>query len=137
MEEKNRQAVVDPDEVVSIIDENEERFAFRHGRSTIWYRRLGPEGHRIIAELSEGGDGKFDNQAFQRTVFERCMLGWENVVHPVTGEQIPFSVEMAIRLPDAIKTIFIDEKITGGRIPRESLLFYSELKNLSGTASLK
>ncbi|MBM4401540.1 MAG: hypothetical protein FJ045_06285, partial [Crenarchaeota archaeon] len=98
-----------PSEAI-FIEDKDERFAFKVGESTIWYRRLGAEGLRLIREVTTSPAGKMDSEAFQRLVFERCILGWENVYSGKPPyKELSFSVETAMKMPESVRTALIAE----------------------------
>ena len=136
MSEKGNSGIENAQEYLMPIFE-EERFPIHFGKSTVWYRRISAEGMKIILEVSQMENGEFDENAFIQSCVEQCMVDWENVKHPVTGEDIPFSVEIALKFPRSFLLDFTNNKIMGGRIPDDLLRGQLELKNLRGTASLK
>ena len=136
MSEKGNSGIENAQEYLMPILE-EERFPIHFGKSTVWYRRISAEGMRIILEVSQKENGEFDEEAFIRACIEQCMVGWDNVKNPLTGEDIPFSVDIALKFPRAFLLDFTNNKIMGGRISDELVRGQLELKNLRGTASLK
>jgi len=108
------------------IVEEEETFELKIGKSTLTLRRFDTEVYRKIEarhtkkqkNFRQGGWIKeVDDFAVNEDLLDYMIVGWKDVKSPITGEDVPCSREMKIKLPSSVKIEIIEacdsDNITG------------------------
>lgn len=101
------------DEAIVIITD-EERFAYKLGKSKIYYRRLSPLRARVLREQATV-NGQVDMEVLGRAGLEYCVTGWQNV-QDAAGKDIPFSPDKLDVLPGKIRQALITRIIDGDEL---------------------
>ena len=100
------------------IVEAEETFDLEIGESTLTLRRFDSELYKNIEKrhtaksknLRQGGWIKeVDEYAVNEDLLDHMIVGWKNVKSPLTGEDVPCTREMKLKLPGSVKVRIIEE----------------------------
>ncbi len=90
---------------------DEERLAYKLGKSTIYYRRISPARARALREMHTA-NGEVNQEALAKDVLDYAITGWDEVTDS-SGQEVAFTQDKVDKLPGRVRSDLI-VRITDG-----------------------